>query len=164
MRIRDEQPADASQVRMLLDAAFPDEPVGQLVDDLRDAGDLTISLVAEQEGVIVGQSAFSPVAMAPGLVRVLQLSPLAVAEPCRRQGVGAGLVRAGIERCQSHGVSAILVLGNPAYYGRFGFDPAAATHLRSRWSGPYLMALLLQEGALDDCTFFALAPAFESLP
>ncbi len=89
MQIRDEWPADAPGIRSLLDQAFPDEPVGQLVDTLRQDGDLALSLIAEQDGEILGHIGFSPVAIAPCLSRVLQLAPLAVAEPIRRQGIGA---------------------------------------------------------------------------
>jgi putative acetyltransferase len=164
VRIRDEAPTDHDAIRILLDEAFPGEPVARLVDDLRTGGDLDISLVAEIEGRVVGHIGFSPVAVAGCRSWVFQLSPLAVDAGVRRQGVGAALVRAGIDRCRAQAIDAILVLGDPRYYGRFGFSPAAAAHLRSRWSGPHFMALLLRPGALADCTFLTLAPAFERLP
>lgn len=163
MRIRNERPDDAPGIYALLDQAFPGEPVGPLVDELRSDGDLMLSLVAVDEGQIVGHIGFSPVAIAPCLVRTAQLSPLAVAATHRRQGIGADLVRTGIERCRTLDIAAILVLGNPAYYGRFGFDPALAAHIRSRWAGPHLMALQLHPSALSTCTFLAVAPAFERL-
>lgn len=163
MRIRDERPGDTAGIRALLDEAFSGESVGQLVDELRAEGDLLFSLVAEDGDQIAGHVGFSPVAIAPCLVRTVQLSPLAVAEPHRRQGIGAELVRAGIDRCRSEGIDDILVLGDPHYYQRFGFDPALAAHLRSRWSGPHLMALSLSSRSLSDCTFCSLAPAFERL-
>lgn len=161
--MRDERPTDLAGIRTLLDRAFPGEPVGQLVDDLRAAGDLTISLIAELHGEIAGHIAFSPVAIAPGRMRAVQLAPLAVSEMHRRQGIGAELVRTGIDRCATLDIDAVLVLGDPGYYRRFGFDPALAAHLRSRWSGPYLMGLELRAGALEPCSFFSLAPAFETL-
>ncbi len=164
MQIRDEWPTDAPGIRSLLDQAFPDEPVGQLVDTLRQDGDLALSLIAEQDGEILGHVGFSPVAIAPCLSRVLQLAPLAVAEPIRRQGIGAALVGAAMERCRVLGIDAVLVLGDPAYYRRFGFDPARAASLRSRWSGPHLMALELTPGSLRGCTFFTLPPVFDLLP
>ena len=162
--IRHEQATDASSIRQLLDEAFPGEPVGRLVDDLRDEGDLLLSLVAERDARVIGQIGFSPVAIAPCSVRAVQLSPLAVDKAERRQGAGGALVRAGIERCRDLGIDAILVLGGPAYYRRFGFDPALAAGLRSRWSGPHLMGLELSPGALHGCSFLALTPAFERLP
>jgi putative acetyltransferase len=164
VRIRDERPADHDAIRCLLDEAFPGEPVARLVDDLRAEGDLEISLVAEHDGRLAGHIGFSPVAVAGCPRRVAQLSPLAVDAGVRRQGIGAALVRAGVERCRAHDVDAILVLGDPRYYTRFGFSPAAAAHLRSRWSGPHFMALPLRPGALADCTVLTLAPAFERLP
>lgn len=163
MPIRDERPADVDGIHALLDQAFPGEPVGRLVDELRTEGDLLISLVTEVDGQVVGHVGFSPIAIAPCLMRAVQLSPLAVAESHRRQGIGAELVRTGIDRCRSLGIEAVLVLGDPAYYRRFGFDPAAAAHLRSRWSGPHLMALFLTDRSLSACTFLSLAPAFERL-
>jgi len=164
MGIRDERPADRPGIHLLLDQAFPDEPIGQLVDALRQDGDLVISLVAERDGDLIGHIGSSPVAIAPCLARVLQLAPLAVAEPARCQGIGAALVWAAIERCRALGIDAVLVLGDPAYYRRFGFDPAPAASLRSRWSGPHLMALQLTPGSLGGCTFFTLPPAFDLLP
>jgi putative acetyltransferase len=163
VHIRDERPGDTAEIHALLDQAFSGEPVGQLVDDLRAEGDLLFSLVAEVDDRLVGHIGFSPVATAPCLIRVVQLSPLAVAEPVRRQGIGAELVRTGIDRCRSMGLDAVVVLGDPHYYQRFGFDPAGAAHLRSRWSGPHLMALSLTNRTLSDCTFCSLAPAFERM-
>jgi putative acetyltransferase len=164
VRIRDERPADYGAIRSLLDEAFPGEPVARLVDDLRAEGDLDISLIAEIDGRLVGQVGFSPVAVSGCRSRVVQLSPLAVDASARRQGIGAELVRAGIERCRAHDVDAILVLGDPRYYTRFGFSPAAAAHLRSRWSGQHFMGLALRPDTLTECTFLSLAPAFERLP
>jgi putative acetyltransferase len=163
VRIRDERPGDIIGIHALLDQAFSGEPVGQLVDDLRSEDDLLLSLVAEVDGQIAGHIGFSPVAIAPCLVRAVQLSPLAVAEPHRRQGIGAELVRSGIDRCRVLDIDAILVLGDPHYYQRFGFDPSLAARLRSRWSGPHLMALSLTNRTLSDCTFCSLAPAFERM-
>jgi putative acetyltransferase len=163
MGICDERPNDVGGIRALLDQAFPGEPVGQLVDVLRAEGDLLLSLVAEGAGEIVGHIGFSPVAIAPCLMQTTQLSPLAVADAHRRRGIGADLVRTGIARCRTLDLEALLVLGDPAYYQRFGFEPALAAHLRSRWSGPHLMAMELYPEALAPCTFLSLAPAFERL-
>lgn len=162
--IRDERPADQDGICRLLDEAFPGEPVGRLVDDLRRDGDLLLSLVADLDGTVAGHIGFSPVAVASCRSLIVQLSPLAVNQAYRRRGIGAELVLAGIERCQVAVFDSILVLGNPRYYGRFGFDPALAGHLRSRWSGPHLMGLELRSGVLAECTFLSLAPAFELLP
>lgn len=164
MQIRDERPASHAEIRHLLDQAFAGEPVGQLVDDLRLEQDLSLSLVAEEAGRVIGHIGFSPIAIAPCPICAFQLSPLAVAEAHRRQGVGAALVLAGIARCRELGGDAILVLGDPHYYSRFGFEAKTAAHLRSRWSGPHLQAIELRPDALQGCSFLALAPAFERLP
>lgn len=164
MLVRDERSADQPSIRKLLDEAFPGEPVGRLVDELRAEGDLALSLVAETGGRVVGLVGFSPVAVACCPVRAMQLSPLAVRADSRRNGIGAQLVRAGIARCQEMDIDAILVLGDPRYYRRFGFDPALAGALRCRWSGPHLMGLELRPGTLAGRAFISLAPAFERLP
>jgi len=164
VRIRDERSSDASGICSLLDRAFPGKPFARSVDTLRLDGDLALSLVAEQDGNILGHIGFSPVAIAPCPNRILQLAPLAVTEPVRCQGIGAALVWAALDGCRSLEIDAVLVLGDPAYDRRFGFDPTPVASLGSRWSGPRLMALELTDSSLDGCTFFALPPAFDLLP
>lgn len=162
--IRDEQSRDHRSIETLLDEAFAGEPVGRLVADLRRDGDLHLSLVAEVEGLVVGHIGFSLVAIAGPRARVYQLSPLAVEARFRRRGIGSTLVRSGLDRCRALDADAVLVLGNPDYYTRFGFDPALASHLRTRWAGPHLMGLEFTPGVLAQVSFLALAPAFELLP
>lgn len=164
MLVRDEQLADREAIRRLLDEAFPGEPVGRLVDMLRAEGDLALSLVAERCGQVIGHIGFSPVALASCRSRVMQLAPLAVSTDSRGQGIGTHLVQTGLAHCQRLDIDAVLVLGDPAYYRRFGFDPVLAAPLRGRYSGPHLMALAFRPGALTGCTFMALAPAFDRLP
>lgn len=162
--IRGEHSTEHRSIEKLLDEAIAGEPVGRLVADLRRDGDLHLSLVAEVEGTLAGYIGFSPVAIAGPRARVYQLSPLAVDARFRRRGIGSMLVRTGLDRCRELDADAVLVLGNPAYYTRFGFDPALASRLRTRWAGPHLMGIEFTPGVLTQVSFLALAPAFELLP
>jgi putative acetyltransferase len=77
----------------------------------------------------------------------------------QRQGIGSALVRHGLALCRERGISAVVVLGDPAYYGRFGFSPALARGLKTPWSGPHLMAIELVAGSLGDGSVVAHYPA-----
>jgi putative acetyltransferase len=129
------------------------------VDALRSRAKDTISLVAEQGGEIVGHIMFSPVSLAGGAERraelkLLGLAPMAVAPSQQREGVGSALVRTGLEQCRRQGVAAVVVLGHPAYYPRFGFVPAARYGIDSEYDVPQeaFMLLELSPGALRGAT------------
>lgn len=113
-------------------AAFGRADEARLVDALRDAVTPLVSLVAEQGGRVIGHVLFSPVAIegAPDAPACCALGPVGVEPAAQGRGVGAALIRAGLARCRELGFGAAFVLGNPAYYGRFGFGPAAPLGLR----------------------------------
>ena len=130
MIIRDEHAADIDAIRALTWAAFAGMPYtsgteAAIVDGLRAAGALTISLVASDGGKVVGHAAFSPVTINGEAGLWFGLGPLSVEPQRQRQGVGTSLVRTGLERLSAMGAQGCVVLGDPAYYGRFGFtsDP-----------------------------------------
>jgi putative acetyltransferase len=129
--IRTEAPGDRAAVRRVVEAAFgrPDE--AGIVDALRsDAAWIpALSLVAEQEGAVAGHLLISRVWPEDG-GELLSLAPLSVLPAHQRQGVGAALMRAGLERA---GATPIVVLGHPEYYPRFGFAPAAEHGLTNPW-------------------------------
>jgi len=158
--IRDEEPGDRSAVRAVVTAAFGQPAEADLVDRLRRNGDDAIALVAVDDGAVVGQALFSPM-KAP--FRTLALAPVAVTPPRQRQGIGRRLIRAGLERAARDGWQAVVVLGDPEYYRRFGFDPEPARGFTSPYAGPHLMILSLAgplpatAGRLDH------APAFAAL-
>lgn len=131
MEIRSEQPGDSAAIRALVTAAFRDAPhrsgsEAAIVDGLRNAGALTLALVAEDESGLVGHAAFSPVAIADGAAGWVGLGPVAVRPDRQGGGIGRALIDAGLSLLRQRGVSGCVVLGDPAYYGRFGFvsDPA----------------------------------------
>lgn len=132
--IRGEHPNDRQAIHRLHAACFPTEAEARLVDLLRDAGRLIVSLVAEVDGSVVGHVAFSPVTDENGAVGA-GLAPLAVIESHRRQGVAAELVCAGLDACRDAGFRWAVVLGEPEYYGRFGFRAASQFGLSDEYGG-----------------------------
>jgi len=147
--VRPERPDDAPAIRRVHEAAFPTTLEGRLVDALRDAGRLTVSLVAERDREVVGHVAFSPVTLdgAPGVTDGVGLAPVAVLPAHQRRGVGAQLVREGLAACAAAGF--VVVLGDPAYYGRFGFAPASRWGLRDEYGGgEAFQALELRSGGI----------------
>jgi putative acetyltransferase len=134
MIVRPERPGDAAAIRAVNTACFPTAAESRLVDLLREAGRLSVSLVAEVNGEIVGHVGFSPVTTAQGDVGA-GLAPVAVLEGHRRQGIAAALIRAGLECCHEAGCGWVVVLGEPEYYGRFGFRAASEWGLSDEYGG-----------------------------
>jgi putative acetyltransferase len=114
--------------------AFESAAEANLVDALRSRAQPVVSLVAEHERAIIGHIMFSPVSLTghPHL-RIMGLAPMAVAPQHQRRGVGAALVRAGLEQCKQLGFGAVVVLGHPAYYPRFGFVPSTRFEITSEY-------------------------------
>jgi putative acetyltransferase len=146
--IRREQSGDVSAIYAVHAASFPSDGEARLVDALRAAGRLPVSLVAEVGGAVVGHVAFSPVTTASGAVGV-GLAPVAVAWSQRQQGVAAELIRAGLKACEQLGFGWAVVLGKPTYYARFGFRPAVEFGLSDAYGGgAAFQAVELVPGAL----------------
>jgi len=163
MNIRPADFPDHDAIHAIVAAAFEQEDEANLVDQLRDDDDALLELVAENDAAeIIGHILFSPLAIvrANGQFTAAALAPLAVRPGLQRSGVGAALMRAGIEACRAAGVPAIVVLGHPSYYPRFGFMAEAAAPLSAPFSGPSFMALELQPGILRDGGIVRYAPAF----
>lgn len=134
VRIRQESGADIEAIVAIHTASFPTAAEAALVDALRAAGRLSISLVAVEGDRVVGHVAFSPIRV-DGVASGLGLAPLAVRPDCRQRGVAARLVREGLTLCRQASVGLVVVLGDPAYYSRFGFEPASRLRLRDEYSG-----------------------------
>ncbi|KFK94859.1 MULTISPECIES: GNAT family N-acetyltransferase [unclassified Serratia (in: enterobacteria)] len=136
MLIRVEIPVDAAGIDALLRKAFGRDDEADLVQQLREDGLLTLGIVAtDDEGGVVGYAAFSPVDVAGVDRQWVGLAPLAVDASLRRQGLGEKLVYEGLDALNEFSYAAVVVLGDPAYYGRFGFKTAAQYHLHCRWPG-----------------------------
>jgi len=162
--IRHERPDDVEAIHAVHAASFPTNAEAQLVDLLRDAGRLSVSLVAEVDQTVVGHVGFSPVKVSSGAVGA-GLAPAAVLASNRRQGVAAQLVEAGLTACLSAGFGWLVVLGDPDYYARFGFRPASEVGLVDEYGGgPAFQALELVAGSLPcGAGLVQYAPEFASL-
>ena len=120
--------------------ARPDAPVPAevgLVEALRASEDWIpeLSMVAEVGGEIVGYALLSRVRVDPGILPALALGPVAVRPDRQGLGYGTAVVQAALDAATELGERLVVVLGNPAFYRRFGFEPAARFALTSPWSG-----------------------------
>ena len=146
--IRAEQAGDAGAIHAIHAGSFPTVAEARLVDMLRDVGRLSVSLVAEAGGEVIGHVGFSPVTVASGEVGA-GLAPVAVLAAHRRRGVAARLIEAGLAECRAAGFVWVVVLGEPGYYSRFGFRPAQEVGLSDEYGGgPAFQAMELAPGGL----------------
>lgn len=163
MSIRREKAEDIASIRRVTAEAFADMPFSdgneaELADRLRAMGGLTLSLVAEDAGEIVGHIAFSPVIIDGREGPWYQMAPVSVVPGHQAQGIGSALIRAGLEAIEALGAELCLVLGNPAYYTRFGFESVAEVSDMYPERNPNFMRLILKgAGATGRVTYH---PAF----
>jgi len=150
-KVRAETPADYSAIDRLTQNTFKNNAEVKLIHTLRQHAEDSIALVAEQQGEIVGYVMFSVVLLPQdNSTRLMALAPMAVSNVLQQQGIGSALVRAGLELCRQQGIAAVVVLGHPSYYPRFGFVPASTFNIYSPWQVPdnTFMLLPLQPQAL----------------
>jgi putative acetyltransferase len=126
MKIRQEVASDVETIRFLISEAFLNAPHTShtehvIVDALRDSGNLTISLVAEVNGQIIGHVAISPVSISDGSQNWYGLGPIAVIPEYQGRGIGSQLVEQALVSLRNRGASGCVLVGNPEYYSRFGF-------------------------------------------
>lgn len=121
LEIRESEPDDASSIERLYPDAFPDEDLLPLVAELLEAQSTVLSLVGIVDKALVGHVIFTTCELAGTTDRVTLLGPLAVAPARQRRGIGTALVREGLRHLKNAGTEWVFVLGDPAYYGRFGF-------------------------------------------
>jgi putative acetyltransferase len=146
--VRTEEEADCPAIFAVHRACFPTDAEARLVDALRAAGRLVVSHVAVVNEEIVGHIAFSPVTTESGATG-LGLAPLAVVEEHRQKGIGTHLVRTGILACKTADYGWAVVLGDPAYYSRFGFEPASKFGFSDEFGGgEHFQALELIAGQM----------------
>ncbi|MGY6270334.1 GNAT family N-acetyltransferase [Achromobacter denitrificans] len=159
MQIRPESPRDREAIFTLTQDAFKNlahsgQTEGYIIDALREAGALTLSLVAWEDDGIVGHAAFSPVTISDGSADWYGLGPLAVRPDRQGRGIGAALLREGLARLEASGAAGCVVLGDPGYYGRFGF--ACAPALTYPGVPPeYFMALAFKHPARGEVAYHA---------
>jgi putative acetyltransferase len=138
--IRDEEPADIPAIRKIVEEAFLQPAEARLVDRLRADGEAVISAVALDEEQIVGHILFSRMS-AP--FRALGLAPVAVKSSSQGNGIGSELIRWGLDRAKTNEWQCVFVLGDPKFYGKFGFSVALAGGFESPYAGEHFMALAL---------------------
>jgi putative acetyltransferase len=155
MRIRREEALDIPKIRNVHVTAFGSVAEADIVDLLRSDGLDIISLVAEDDGAVVGHIMFSPVQVAGARdLLAVALAPLAVIPHHQRTGIGSELVRAGFEECRNSGVTAVFVVGHPSYYPRFGFEVGSKRGFKCELdvSNEAFMVAELAAGALTGCS------------
>ena len=155
MIFRTEKPNDIQKIRSVNLQAFETDAEANLIEALRDSGVPLISLVAEEGEDIVGHILFSPVTLedCDQSTSIAGLAPMAVLPKHQKKGIGSRLVEEGIRRCEEAGYDAVVVLGHPEYYPRFGFIPSIKYEIRSEYDVPdeVFMVKELKEGALAGC-------------
>jgi putative acetyltransferase len=158
--VRLEQPGDEPGVRETNELAFGAPLEAGLVDALRQSAQAEasalqerfLSYIATLDGRVVGHILFTPVTLEPPVDRrIAGLAPLAVRPEYQRSGIGGQLIRSGLEECRRSGYSAVVVLGHPEYYPRFGFVRADTFGLTCEFPSPpeAFMAMELEAGALS---------------
>ncbi len=146
--VRKERPGDSAAIRRVEKAAFGQPDEAGIVDRIRANGGDCLSLVAVEDGQVIGHILFSRATVGTGRLAVegMGLAPMAVLPKRQRQGIGSRLVRTGLALLRRHHVPFVIVLGHPAYYPRFGFQRASARGVRCQWEVPDESFMLL---ALD---------------
>ncbi|MCF6283559.1 MAG: N-acetyltransferase [Candidatus Polarisedimenticolaceae bacterium] len=150
MEIRPETDKDYVAIKALNDLAFRGEAEGSIVDKIRSSCEEVISLVAVEEGEVIGHILFTPVATMSGEDQVfgMGLAPMAVLPDYQNRGVGSLLVKEGVRILNEIGCPFVVVLGHPNFYPRFGFEKASSYALRAEWDGvpdEAFMVLFLKE-------------------
>jgi len=124
--IRPERPDDAASIEEVTRQAFATHPHSRqtehfIVRALREANALTISLVAELSGQVVGHIAFSPVAISDGSIGWFGVGPVSVLPPAQKRGIGRSLIEGGLSLLRQRGAAGCVLVGEPSFYSRFGF-------------------------------------------
>ncbi|MGH7460284.1 MAG: GNAT family N-acetyltransferase [Longimicrobiales bacterium] len=151
--IRSEAPQDVLAIRQVNELAFAQCDEADLVDRLRQSDADFLSLVADNDGDVVGHILFTPVAIEreEGSVVGMGLAPMAVLPGLQRRGVGSLLITRGLQLLRERECPFVIVIGHEDYYPRFGFEPASRHEVSCQWEGvpdAALMILVLEPNAL----------------
>ena len=157
---RDESPHDRKAIFHVVSCAFGQLAEAQLIEELRENGDIVISLVADEDGQAVGHVLLSKLdAPFPALA----LAPVSVIPTRQRSGIGSALIERAVRRARNEGWAAIFVLGDPNYYERFGFSREGAAGFTSPFAGRHFMMLKLWPSLPATTGELRHAPAFGAL-
>jgi putative acetyltransferase len=152
MKIRKEKDSDIESIWKVNAEAFETEAEANLVNALRDSGVSYISLVAEEDKKILGHILFTPVELIGDNsdLKLVGLAPMAVVTKHQKKGIGSQLVREGLKHCLDQRYDAVVVLGHPEYYPKFGFVPSVNYGIKSEYDVPdeVFMILELTKGSL----------------
>ena len=154
VEIRPERPGEAVAIEHVHRQAFGRDAESRLVRRLRAEGYNVTSMVAADGASIIGHALFSRVsASGPRHLETVALAPVAVLPNRQRIGIGSEMIRVGLDACRASAVDVALVLGDPGYYTRFGFDARLGSRFRTPWTGLEFLAIELQPGVLGDSSF-----------
>jgi putative acetyltransferase len=160
IEFRDESPNDKQAISHVVAAAFNQAAEAQLVEKLREAGDIALSMVADEDGRLVGHVLLSKMnAPFPSVA----LAPVSVIPTKQRSGIGSALIERAVDRARKENWAAIFVLGDPNYYERFGFSREAAKGFTSPYAGAHFMMLKLWPSLPTTTGELLHAPAFSAL-
>lgn len=143
--LRDATEEDLQAIVRLNDAAFGQADEGRIVESLHFDGDNLLSLVAEQDGEILGHIQFFPIEclFAREPARFAGLGPISVTPEAQKSGIGSALIKEGLSRLKADGMQRVFVLGHKDYYPRFGFSVEETAGFGAPWGGPNFMAIVL---------------------
>lgn len=141
LEIRESEQGDLSAIESLYPKAFPDEDLLPLVRELLKDTEVATSLVGVIDSQVVGHVIFTRCGLVGHDTDIALLGPLGVTPEWQRKRIGSALVRAGLREMEDMGVRLVCVLGDPAYYGRLGFEPESAVSppfpLPAEWDGAW---------------------------
>ncbi len=161
---RPETPDDIAVIHRINTAAFSRPDEADLVDQLRRDGDLVLShVVCNQLGEVCGHIAFSRLRTEGSTMRASALAPVAILPDMQRQGAGSVLIRSALQQLTRDGEDLVLVLGEPDYYRRFGFEATLAAQVKTPYDGHYQQAVALTQHGKTFCGALSYAAAFAEL-
>ncbi|MDX7990223.1 GNAT family N-acetyltransferase [Xenorhabdus littoralis] len=167
MLIRVEIPVDAAGIDRLLRQSFETSAEAELISQLREDGLLTLGIVAtNNEGKVIGYAGFASVDINGEDHQWVGLAPLAVDEEYRHHGISEKLVYEGLDSLNELGYGAVVVLGDPEYYSRFGFQLANQHQLYCQWPDceEYFLIYTLADISQEDCSGLVIYPVhFDNL-
>lgn len=165
LSVRREIPQDIDDIRELNRLAFGRDDEADLVDRLREDGDVLASLTALEAGRVVGHVLFSrlPIERMGVEIEAAALAPIAVHPEHQGRGIGSMLIMRGTTILRKRDVAAIVVVGDPGFYERFGFRADLAAELQAPYQGDSLLAVELTEGALSGGGKVRYPAAFDAL-